>query len=309
MELPVVLIVSDSRSKTDFIRKTLKERFHLVEVYEGKEALDSLVNTGIDFVIIDEKIHDMPALNLARQIRRMQGHESTPILLISGILKQSFISEALNAGVSDFLNEPLDEGEVNKRMAVAVKSQDTQKKMSTLVSHLKPPSTPEKTLKQRFLLGDVALKEISKAKKSNSPVSLLIIELDGYADMRKKWGDLPAEEILIALTGLLNTKLRKFDSLFPQGGGRFILLLPKTSHRAAMEIAEIIRSEVSATPFKTKKGELSFTVSIGFTSFNEGKGISGSDYENFDRLLEQVEHALTEAKKKGNRIVFNKENA
>lgn len=307
MEHPIILIVSDSRSKTDFLRKTLKDRFQLVESYDGKEALDVLIHTGIDFIIIDDKIPDMPALNLSRQIRRTKGHENTPILLISSILKQSFISESLNAGVSDFLNEPLDEGEINKRMAVAVKSQDTQKKMGTLISHLKPPAAPEKTLKQRFLLGDVALKEISKAKKSKSPVSLLIIELDNYPDLRKKWGDLPAEEILISLTALLNTKLRSYDALFPQGGGRYILLLPKTSHRAALEIAEIIRSEVHENTFKTKKAELNLTVSIGFTSFNEGKETTGSAYENFDRLLEQVEHALSEAKEKGNRIVFKKE--
>ena len=60
-----------------------------------------------------------------------------PLLLITNQLKKKFISQALNAGVSDFINEPLDELEIGQRIAVALKFQQLQNKTSRIAGKLK----------------------------------------------------------------------------------------------------------------------------------------------------------------------------
>lgn len=75
-----------------------------------------------------------------------------------------------------------------------------------------------------------------------------------------------------------------------------MLLLPRTSNRAAEMIAETIRMEVLRTSYS-----IPLSVSIGLISLD--KSVPGSADELFDRLLEGVKRAAGEAKKTGNRIV------
>lgn len=304
--LPLLLLVSKNLPTLRFFRKLCAERFYVLEASEVHAALDYAKNLTIDVVILEEKNSEIPILSLSRQIWRSKGNENVPLLLITNNLKEIYVSQAHKAGVSDFINDPLEEKEVEQRLAAALKSKHVQKKISLLGTRIKraPFVASEKPpLMQRFLLNDRALKEVAKAKKSKSPTSMLMIELDGFPEVLKKKGDLVAEEILLALHSFLQERVRPQDSLFPQGGARFILLLPKTSQRASQAIAEMIRSDVSTTPFATKKGNLSLTLSIGLVSFNESSAPSADPYTAFDHLLEGVNKALEKAKKKGNSVV------
>jgi diguanylate cyclase (GGDEF)-like protein len=300
MELPRVLIVSSDAAKVAVLKKALHGHFQMIEAPSAIQALD--LSLGTDFCIVDAAIHELPALNFCRQLSSI--HEiHYPILLITSRLTKSFIADALNAGVTDFLNDPLNEKEIEQRMLIAIKSQDVQKKTASLASHLKQTSSGMgAALKERFLLGDLALKEISKIRQSPHPASLLVVEVDGLSAIRQEWGELAAEEVFASLTMLLHRHLRQFDQLFPQGAGKYTVLLPKTSLRAAFESAEMIRSDIDATSFSTKKGRVSITVSIGLISFNEQGGAEKSTYESFDNLLGQVNRALKKAQEMGNQI-------
>jgi diguanylate cyclase (GGDEF)-like protein len=299
--LPIALIISKEANTLKWFKKALKATFRLVDAQEKEMALDKLSSHFIEMIIIDEPCF---SLELCKTIRNLKGYQFIPILLITGNLKKTFLFQALNAGVSDFINEPLDEKEVLQRFAVAMKAEKVHKKTSRIATRIKEKAPePAEELKERFLLNDVALKEIAKAKKNQQSLSMLMIEMDDYSTHLAKWGDAAAEEISQEIHSRLKEQLRQLDTLFPQGGGRFILLLPKTSERAAHLIAENIRSEVSSHPIKTKKGSLSPTVSIGLVSYDQSHPKTSDPYQHFDQMLEAVSRALVKAKKKGNKII------
>jgi diguanylate cyclase (GGDEF)-like protein len=204
------------------------------------------------------------------------------------------------------LHEPLHENEIYEQVAASLKTKIVSKKMSLVSSKINSSPLIAKNTQiflHRMLLNNKSLKEIAKAKKIDMPLSILIIELDAYSSRIREHGELVLEEITIAVHSILSGRLRKFDTLMHQGGGRFILLLPKTSPTAAKIIAEDIRKEVCRTTIQTRKKELLVTVSIGVVSFDKKLNDVAEAYDQFDHSLQMANKCLEKAQKKGNKII------
>jgi len=291
MSLPVALVVSEDISKLAALKRFLKDSFHLIERSDVKEALELLKTTRVDLIILDAKIKQGHTIETAEKLRAAV-FKDTPILLITSNIKKSFAQIALNSGITDFINEPLDKDEIEQRIAVAFKNQDRPKKISQIAQRSTSKMRSSAPLTSREFLSDQAIKEIAKARKTSSNVSLLMIELDDFKKIPAAKSDKAQEH----LEKVLQENLRKNDILIPQGPGKFILMLPRTSNRAAEIIAETIRMEVLRTSFS-----IPLSVSIGLISLD--KSVPGSADEVFDRLLEGVKRATSEAKKTGNKIV------
>jgi DNA-binding response OmpR family regulator len=279
---PVVLIVSDDISKLSILRNVLQTSTHLVERDDLPSALELLKMSSVDVVILDSGL-DNP-IDTAKQLRSVIAKVDTPILMITSNLKKSFINEALQVGVTDFINEPLDKDEIEQRLAVAYKATHR----SQAISRIGQRSThrgraPKKDLAQRELYDSQAIRAIEKASEKDSTISLLMIELD----------DCSIPEGIPHLTAILEKNIRTNDLLIPQAPGKFILIFTKASKRAAEIIAETIRYEVAMMPL--------LTVSIGIVNL-EGPG-QGNAADVYKHLIKAVSHSFEKAKKFGNRII------
>lgn len=115
--LPAVLIVSKDPAKLSFLKKNLKDKYHILEQHEGKEAIKVAQNTVLDAIIVDSGLADTSPMFLCFRIRFFS---EIPILLITRNLKKQFIKMARAVGFTDFLNEPLDKSEVLQRLAAAL---------------------------------------------------------------------------------------------------------------------------------------------------------------------------------------------
>jgi len=302
---PVALILTSNPSKASFLKKCLQGTFYFIGAETQEEAFKLLKNTLIDMIFLDEKTAKLSPFNFCPEVRHIKGYETTPIFLITTSLRKAFIFKALNAGVSDFLHEPLDQEEIYQRIAVALKSQERLQKMGLVVEKIakQPPILmSSKKLSERFLLNEKAFKEVTRLKNA-LPLNLLMIEMDGMDSLISEWGNPAFEEVQAMVKSLLSEHLRKNDSLFPQGNGKFLMILPKTSPSAARAIGDTLRKEIKKQTFSTKKANLSVTVSIGLISYNEPFTPQAALYHHFESLLLKANLALEQAKKRGNSII------
>lgn len=75
--------------------------------------------------------------------------------------------------------------------------------------------------------------------------SLLLVDTDHFKRINDMFGHQKGDEVLIALSRTLETCCRKDDYVFRWGGEEFVLLLPRTSLDAAMQIAETLRVAIA----------------------------------------------------------------
>lgn len=147
---------------------------------------------------------------------------------------------------------------------------------------------------QAYLVKELDIR-INNTKK---PFAVIWIDMDNLKTMNDKNGHGVGTEVIIGLSRLLENKIRPSENGFVSryGGDEFVIVIPgMTKIESVMERAKDISSSVSATEFRTSKGGMHQTVSLGAGIWN-GK-------ESRTELLERVDGAMYDAKKQGRNVV------
>jgi len=108
--------------------------------------------------------------------------------------------------------------------------------------------------------------EFSRAIRYNLPLSLIMLDIDGFKRVNDTYGHRKGDKVLRELATVVKKTIRKTDLLARYGGEEFAVLLPNTSLQGAMEEAERIREKVYSHNYETIAKEV-ITVSLGVASF------------------------------------------
>ncbi|MCH9630149.1 MAG: Response regulator PleD [Chlamydiia bacterium] len=305
-KLPVVLLLSSKASTRVFIKQTLFDKYYVLEVEDEIEALEKLKRTKIEIVIVQDRLMTLSVQDFLRKAREDKTIKHLPILVISGNLKKSYMSELITAGATDFLREPLEKEELFTRIKHATKSQSIHKKIGPIAQSI---SSSAASMKGKSLsdlkvsVRDRALKEVTKALDNKEVISLLMVDIDNTEKVKARWGELALEELLSSVQKHLSTQIRPQDIITNATSERFVIILPKTSKTAAEIIAEDVQASFKEKRFKTKKGTVRLTISIGVVSLSDKDVDTFSAYDSLETMLETGDSYLKKAKQIGNRIV------
>ena len=118
---------------------------------------------------------------------------------------------------------------------------------------------------------DVAIeKEMRRAMRTGSPLSLLMIDIDHFKDYNDHYGHQQGDDCLIRVAAELAAMLqRPTDLLARYGGEEFAAILPDTDATQALRMAEAIRkhaAELRIPHAKTGNEVKHITVSIGIAT-------------------------------------------
>lgn len=304
-ELPTLLLITNSPVTRVFFDEAITklENYSLLCSNSSIDAFDSLEKTLITFIVIDEKTPYIDLAEICMKIRKLKDYQHTPILIITAHLKKSFTRRLLKAGATDFLREPLEENEFFHRMEIAKEMKKTQKKMSTLTPYFSSPNPTVISMQERVILDDRVVKLISNALEEGSSLAMLLLEIDQYVHFRKAYKTKAADGLLIDFQDHLQALMRRQDLLFSQKKGKFLILLPHTTSKAAQFIAENIQESLEMKTFHSGDICFNLSVSIGLVTLDEEGSLSQGPSFNFDRLMQAANACLDHAKKQGNVIV------
>lgn len=142
-------------------------------------------------------------------------------------------------------------------------------------------------------------REILRASRSNSPIGILILDVDHFKDYNDTFGHEAGDVVLREVGSLLQKQVREEDIACRFGGEEFVLILPGTPLEVARERAEHLRESVRQLTVGFRGQTLAaITVSLGLAIYPE----HGSSAES---ILESADQALYMAKQSGrNRTVF-----
>jgi DNA-binding response OmpR family regulator len=109
-----VLVADDDRDIVRLITESLKlEQFKAIPAYSGKEALSSLKENKIDFVVLDIMMPEMDGLEVCRSIR---SEYNIPILLLSARDRDMDKIIGLEIGADDYMTKPFSIQELTSRI-------------------------------------------------------------------------------------------------------------------------------------------------------------------------------------------------
>ena len=130
--------------------------------------------------------------------------------------------------------------------------------------------------------------EIKRSNRYGYPMSFVLIDIDDFGRFNKDFGVLVGDEVLRQAVKAMTSTLRGEDVAARYGGEEFCVLLPQTTLREAVAIAERMRQSVEKIDFPSRK----ITVSLGVTTFSH-------DISTSDTIIKSADDALRQAKQKG----------
>lgn len=150
----------------------------------------------------------------------------------------------------------------------------------------------------RLRIIECAQLEMTKRRRYDVPVSLLMMDIDFFKAVNDRHGHAMGDQLLKEFSLMTQGCLREADLFGRWGGEEFIVLLPASNATAAAAIGERIRKVIASTTFANG---LQATVSLGFAEYRAD--------ETLETWLARADAALYQAKHAGrNRVEPSLEN-
>jgi diguanylate cyclase (GGDEF)-like protein len=154
---------------------------------------------------------------------------------------------------------------------------------------------PLTRLRNRRVLHERLEEEFARSLRYGSPLSVLLLDLDGLKQLNDRHGHRSGDEALERVAEAIRAGSRSTDVAARWGGDEFAILAPNTGRAEALRLAERVRilaSDGSPPPEAV-------TVSVGVGTFErDGRAATADD------LVRAADAALYEAKRSGrNRVI------
>lgn len=115
-----VLVVEDEKRLAQLIRKGLRENGFVVDVlHRGDEALQAILSTPFDAVVLDIMLPGRDGLSVLRQVRDKGGR--VPLLLLTARGEVNERIEGLNLGADDYIAKPFSVDELAARLRALIR--------------------------------------------------------------------------------------------------------------------------------------------------------------------------------------------
>ncbi len=142
--------------------------------------------------------------------------------------------------------------------------------------------------------------EVGRVQRYGNPLSLALIDLDGFKAVNDKLGHAAGDEVLRVIAAEILSIFRHHDLVARYGGEEFAVLLPNTHIEGALRALRKVQKRAQETNFQYDGNSIPLpTFSSGLTLFRPG--------ESPEAIIQRADHALYRAKQLGrNRIEFDR---
>jgi diguanylate cyclase (GGDEF)-like protein len=145
-------------------------------------------------------------------------------------------------------------------------------------------------LANRRATADALHAEAARAERLQTPLSLVLADVDGFKDVNDEHGHAVGDEVLKAFADVLRETVRESDVAGRWGGEEFVLLLPGADLDGALQLAERVRVGLAAQKIPSAP-DLRVTASFGVAEYG--------GQSNSEQLVAAADRALYRAKRAG----------
>lgn len=312
MNPPVILCVDDDPAQISALQRALVPKYQVVVAESGLAAIELLrTSNRFDVVLSDLRMPDISGHELLSIAAKLCA-DSRRIIITGFPDAAELVNSSDTGSVHHVLSKPWRRSDlhfaIDQLLSARALATENQRLLTDLggrsdprSSH--PPRDDDEGMAHRDSLTglythhsfqDRLREEVARAERSHQAMSLVLINLDGFAEVNYNLGYQNGDEILRRIAAALTQadpagQNRTSDIVARYGGAEFVLLLPETGKSGALTKAARIRDTISVIEMPQMQ---EVSISIGVACFPE-------DAADAESLLTAAEAAIRGAKRGG----------
>ncbi|KZL91615.1 diguanylate cyclase [Clostridium magnum] len=295
-----ILVVDDEQFNVILLTKRLsKLGYEVLQAKNGHDALKLLDEHLCDLILLDIMMPDMDGFEVAKKILGNPDQKEIPIIFLTAKTSIEDKLEGLTLGAVDYITKPFDFRELQVRIKIILKKNETKNKLLEESKELKEAACTD------FLTGLLNRRHIDQVLKNlfndcnQDTSSLLLMDLDYFKKINDTYGHDQGDIVLKGVAKILKNSIRNSDTVARYGGEEFIAILPSASKKAAFSIAERIRINIEQKIFNLNGQEIHITISIGSATLIREE----NKYQILEEWIQAADKALYKAKNNGRNLV------
>lgn len=293
-ERPKVLIIDDDARYLQSLATLLQPQYDVISDSDSLNALGIAMDEHPYLILLDLMMENIDGYQVIRELKQNLETVDIPIIVITGSHESSDETQCLRLGAVDYITKPYNPEIVRARVHTHVELK-RQKELLKTLSYQDGLTG----IANRRYFDDMLIREHRRCKRTGSPISALMIDIDFFKKYNDIYGHLTGDDCLKLVVKTMQEQLsRSGDLLARYGGEEFVCILPETDLEGAKNIAEKLRTAVIDQQIPHDSGiDGVVTISLGVVS---GLPTEGMDARKF---LLHADQCLYQAKISGrNRI-------
>jgi len=244
-----VLYIEDSMVAAHIMIKILRQMNLQVDHFRSAdEALASFEKYDYDLIVSDILLEGvMSGVGLVNRVRSyLSDKRRVPVLALSGMDETSRRIELFRLGVNDYIAKPPVEEEVRARVRNLIISKQLFDRVQAQSRQLYQLAMqdPLTSLYNRTGLNEFGSRFFTEASELDTPLSLLIIDLDHFKNINDSHGHTAGDQVLAKVGAMLKQACGENGLAARVGGEEFILILSECGTEQATQLAEKIRKDI-----------------------------------------------------------------
>lgn len=291
-----VLIVDDAPTNLSILTQSLRTEFDVHIATGGREALRLIDEIPPDLVLLDILMPEMDGHEVCRRLKSNPATSNIPVIFLTAKGDVADETLGLAIGAVDYIVKPVNIPIVQARVRTHVELKRRGDRLETL--SLCDGLTG---IANRRRFDDALSRAWRKSMRSNTPISLVMSDIDYFKAYNDTYGHLAGDECLKSVARVLAGSLKRPGDMAARfGGEEFTVILEETSLSGASHVAECMRQGVANLNLKHRASTAApvVTISLGVATGLPRPG------QSVDALLRLADYKLYEAKQAGrNRIM------
>jgi len=293
---PTILVVDDEPLYLQLIADILGDDFRILVASEGMAGMEIAASKVPQLILLDLMMPVIDGFEVYRCLKADWRTRDIPVIFITGMGDVATETKGLRMGAVDYINKPINPDLVKARVNTQINLKLMRDQLVMLAA------TDGLTgLRNRFHFDGMLAYEYARHLRSGEELALIMLDIDQFKAFNDTYGHISGDECLREVAkAMTKTVSRCTDLVARYGGEEFAVLMPDTSLRGAVIIAERVRNSISnliLPQIDARAGHI--TASLGVVSGSFLKGTSIVD------VLTEADIQLYRAKAGGrNRIAF-----
>ncbi|MDO8459371.1 MAG: diguanylate cyclase [Burkholderiaceae bacterium] len=261
---PKLLVVDDQPINIQVMHQVFCGDYQVFMATSGTQALAICKANPPDLVLLDIVMPGMDGFEVCGQLKANDATRNIPVIFVTAHTDAAQETHGLSLGAVDFIAKPVNPAVVRAR----VKTQLTLKFQSDLLRKLVFLDGLSGVFNRRYFDQQLGI-EWARSARSNSPLSVIMIDVDHFKLFNDRYGHQAGDDCLRQIAVTLKACLKRpADLVARYGGEEFACILPDTPFDDAMTLANELERKVRAQniPHEVSTVGPMVTVSVGLAT-------------------------------------------